>query len=113
MDSTLTTTEEKYHLYMLEIELVNRIYKEEFKRSEYKFALIAHCLRDFRDRCDAVGGEIESLCRHCTKKCLINIGTVLLKKANGNEMAASAIDSSLNQIGNGSGHGCSSWVLSV
>ena len=42
------TTEKKYHLYMLEIELVNRIHKEEFKRSEYKFALIAHCLRDFR-----------------------------------------------------------------
>ena len=50
MDSTLATTEEKYHLYMLEIELVNRIHKEEFKRSEYKFALLAHCLRDFRPR---------------------------------------------------------------
>ena len=31
MDTTLATTEEKYHLYMLEIELVNRIYREEFK----------------------------------------------------------------------------------
>ena len=51
IDSTLITTEEKYHLYMLEIELVNRIYQEEFKRSEYKFALIAHCLRDFRPEC--------------------------------------------------------------
>ena len=38
-DATLTTTEEQYHLYMLEIELVNRIYREEFKRAEYKFAL--------------------------------------------------------------------------
>ena len=33
MDSTIATTEEKYHLYMLEIELVNRIHQEEFKRS--------------------------------------------------------------------------------
>jgi hypothetical protein len=39
-DSTLTTTEEQYHLYMLEIELVNRIYREEFKRAEYKFAIL-------------------------------------------------------------------------
>ena len=30
MDSTLATKEGKYHLYMLEIELVNRIYREEF-----------------------------------------------------------------------------------
>ena len=58
MDSTLATTEEKYHLYMLEIELVNRIYREEFKRSEYKFALIAHCLRDFRPGCRSEEGDI-------------------------------------------------------
>jgi hypothetical protein len=29
LDETLATPEEKYHLYMLEIELVNRIYKED------------------------------------------------------------------------------------
>ncbi|SPF32707.1 hypothetical protein SBDP1_1070004 [Syntrophobacter sp. SbD1] len=33
-DATLTTTEDKYHLYMLEIELVNRIHKEGFKREQ-------------------------------------------------------------------------------
>jgi hypothetical protein len=63
IDSTLATTEEKYHLYMLEIELVNRIYREEFKRSEYKFALIAHCLRDFRPGCRSEEGEFEAVCR--------------------------------------------------
>ena len=31
LDGTLATPEEKYHLYMLEIELVNRIYREDFK----------------------------------------------------------------------------------
>ncbi len=80
VDPTLATTEEKYHLYMLEIELVNRIYKEEFKRSEYKFALIAHCLRDFRPGCRSVKGDIEAVCRGCTEDCFIRLGSVLLKK---------------------------------
>ena len=80
MDSTLTTTEEKYHLYMLEIELVNRIYQEEFKRSEYKFALIAHCLRDFRPECRSEKGDMEAVCKGCTENCLIRLGSVLLEK---------------------------------
>jgi hypothetical protein len=80
VDSTLATTEEQYHLYMLEIELVNRIYREEFKRSAYKFALIAHCLRDFRPGCDAVQGDIEAVCRGCTEDCFIRLGSVLLEK---------------------------------
>jgi hypothetical protein len=80
VDETLTTTEEQYHLYMLEIELVNRIYKEEFKRAAYKFALIAHCLRDFRPECCSVEGDIEAVCQGCTEDCLINLASVLLKK---------------------------------
>jgi hypothetical protein len=80
IDSTLATTEEKYHLYMLEIELVNRIYRAEFKRSEYKFALIAHCLRDFRPECRSEEGEFEAVCRGCTDDCLVHLGSVLLEK---------------------------------
>jgi hypothetical protein len=80
IDSTLTTPEEKYHLYMLEIELVNRIYREEFKRAEYKFALIAHCLRDFRPECQSVAGDFEAVCRGCTEDCFVHLGSVLLKK---------------------------------
>ena len=80
IDPTLATTEEKYHLYMLEIELVNRIYREEFKRSEYKFALIAHCLRDFRPGCRSEEGDIEAVCRGCTDDCLVHLGSVLLEK---------------------------------
>ncbi len=80
VDSTLATSEEKYHLYMLEIELVNRIYREKFKRSEYKFALIAHCLRDFRPGCRSVKGDIEAVCKGCTEGCLIRLGSVLLEK---------------------------------
>ena len=80
IDSTLATTEEQYHLYMLEIELVNRIYREEFKRAEYKFVLIAHCLRDFRPDCRSVKGDIEAVCRGCTEDCFIRLGSVLLEK---------------------------------
>jgi hypothetical protein len=80
MDTTLTTTEEKYHLYMLEIELVNRIYKADFKSSDYKFALIGHCLRDFRPECRSEKGDIEAVCRGCTEDCFIRLGSVLLEK---------------------------------
>jgi hypothetical protein len=80
VDSTIATTEEKYHLYMLEIELVNRIYREEFERSAYKFALMAHCLRDFRPGCRSVKGDIEAVCRGCTEDCFIRLGSVLLEK---------------------------------
>jgi hypothetical protein len=80
LDPIIRTKEHQYHLYMIEIELMNRIYKEAFKNSDYKFALIAHCLRDFRPECKAVSGEYESVCKGCTKECLIHLGSILLKK---------------------------------
>lgn len=79
-DETLTTKEEEYHLYMLEIELVNRIYRESFRGSRYKFALLPHCLRDFRPVCRSEQGDIEAECMGCTKDCFINLGSLLLKK---------------------------------
>ena len=81
-DETLRTKEFQYHFYMLEIELVNRIYGESFNRSKYRFALIAHCLRDFRPDCKAVAGAYESECKDCTKECFIHVGSVLLRKYN-------------------------------
>ncbi|KPK02250.1 MAG: hypothetical protein AMK71_02940 [Nitrospira bacterium SG8_35_4] len=79
-DGIIGTKEFQYHLYMIEIELVNRIYRRAFQRSAYKFALIAHCLRDFRPKCECVAGEYESVCKGCTKDCFIHLGSVLLKK---------------------------------
>jgi hypothetical protein len=80
LDPIIRTKEHQYHLYMIEIELVNRIYKEAFKKSDYKFALIAHCLRDFRPECKAVSGDYESICRACTKDCFVHLGSILLRK---------------------------------
>jgi hypothetical protein len=79
-DSIIRTKEFQYHLYMVEIELGNRICRDAFKQSKYRFALMAHCLRDFRPGCKAVAGEYESVCKGCTRECLIHLGSVLLKK---------------------------------
>jgi hypothetical protein len=79
-DKTIRTKEEVYHLYMLEIELVNRIYREDFQKSTYKFALFPHCLRDFRSRCDSVPGDMEYVCMGCTEDCFIRLGSKLLRK---------------------------------
>ncbi len=78
-DGILRTKEFQYHLYMIEIELVNRIYRKAFINSDYRFALIAHCLRDFRPECKALSGEYESECKLCTKDCFIHLGSILLK----------------------------------
>ncbi len=80
VDDILKTKEYQYHLYMIEIELVNRIYSKAFKESEYRFSLIAHCLRDFRPECKAISGEYESECKACTKDCFVHLGSVLLRK---------------------------------
>ena len=79
-DRTIRTREEGYHLYMLEIELVNRIYRESFQKSDYKFALLPHCLRDFRPQCGSVPGDMEYVCMGCTEDCFIRLGSQLLKK---------------------------------
>lgn len=79
-DKIIRTREEKYHLYMIEIELVNRIYHEAFRKSGYKFALFPHCLRDFRPRCSSVPGDIEYVCKGCTEDCFIRLGSELLKR---------------------------------
>ena len=81
-DTTIATTEEQYHLYMLEIELVNRIYKNNFKTAEYKVALFPHCLRDFRIKCLSTSADIEQICKGCTKDCYINVGSKLLNNNN-------------------------------
>lgn len=78
-DETLATKEGQYHLFMLEIELVNRMCREAVKAAEYRFALLAHCLRDFRPGCKAAPGEVEEICQGCTRDCFINLGSRLLE----------------------------------
>jgi len=79
-DPIIGTTENQYFLYMLEIELVNRICRNEFKKANYKIALLPHCLRDYHEKCLSVAGEIEQICKGCNKDCFINQGSKILKK---------------------------------
>jgi len=79
-DATLRTKQAQYFWYMIEIELVNRIYIDRFKQAEFKMALLPHCLRDFLPRCLSVAGDVEHVCQGCTKDCHIHLGSKLLKQ---------------------------------
>jgi hypothetical protein len=81
-DSTLTTSREQYLLYMLEIELVNRINKEKFKLAESKFAFLPHCLHDLDKECLSASDGTDYVCKSCSKNCSINSISRLMKQHN-------------------------------
>jgi len=78
-DSALATTREQYYLYMLEIELVNRINKEKFLSSNFRIAFLPHCIRDLSRECLSKPDEIDYVCKGCSKICNINAVSKLLK----------------------------------
>lgn len=78
-DSTLTTSREQYLLYMLEIELVNRIIKENFNSSQSKYAFLPHCLHDLDKECLSASDGTDYVCKSCSKKCSINSVSKLMK----------------------------------
>lgn len=80
LDRTMRTTRERYILYMLEIELTNRINRESFSKAPWRMALIAHCLRDFRVDCQSRPGDIEDQCSRCDLDCYVNMGSELLER---------------------------------
>lgn len=77
---TLSTTEEQYHLFMLEIELVNRLHGEEFRRSGMKLAFLPHCLRDLEADCQSVQRGIDHVCKGCSVRCNVNAASKLLRR---------------------------------
>ena len=81
-DSTLTTSREQYLLYMLEIELVNQINKENFKSAESKFAFLPHCLHDLDKDCLSASDGTDYVCKSCSKNCSINSVSKLLNLRN-------------------------------
>jgi hypothetical protein len=81
-DLTLTTSREQYLLYMLEIELVNRINKEKFKSAESKFAFLPHCLHDLDKECLSASDGTDYVCKSCSKNCSINSVSKLMKHHN-------------------------------
>jgi hypothetical protein len=81
-DSTLTTSREQYLLYMLEIELVNRLNKEKFNSSGTRYAFLPHCLHDLDKECLSASDGTDYVCKSCSKNCSINSVNRLMKLRN-------------------------------
>jgi hypothetical protein len=78
-DRRLATTEEQYHLYMLEIELTNRMNRDIFLAADRKISLQPYCLQDFSVDCNASKSGIDYQCKSCSKKCFQNHASKILK----------------------------------
>jgi hypothetical protein len=78
-DRRLATTREQYHLYMLEIELTNRLFAVKFKRADNKIALLPYCLKDFSVKCKSEKNGFDYQCKHCTGRCFQNHASEILK----------------------------------
>jgi hypothetical protein len=81
-DRRLATTREQYHLYMIEIELTNRLNVSGFREADEKIALLPYCLRDFTASCKAAKDGFDYQCRHCSAYCYQHQVTKMLKKHN-------------------------------
>jgi hypothetical protein len=79
-DRRLATTREQYHIYMLEIELTNRMYCDEFARADRKIALMPYCLQDFTTNCKSFKNGFDYQCRHCSAGCYQNHSSTILQK---------------------------------
>ena len=81
-DRRLYTSREQHHLYMLEAELTNRLYRDEFKKATKKIALLPHCLRDLTVNCKSAPDEFDYQCKKCSKNCFLNHSGQILQENN-------------------------------
>lgn len=79
-DRTILTNRAQYYLCIIEIELINRLYKIKFTSCNYKIALLPYCLRETQTECKARPDEIDYYCRGCLKNCYINKISTLLNE---------------------------------
>jgi hypothetical protein len=80
-DATLFTSEEQYHIYMLIIELANRAWGEAFRTAKRRVAFLPYCLRDLTATCKSGPGDLDYVCKGCSKDCFVNRVSRLLKDA--------------------------------
>ncbi len=78
--NVFTLSEQQYHLYMLFIELVNRINTDNFKNCDYKIAFLPHCIKDRTVTCMSIQDNIDYRCKNCSKICQINLLSKTLRK---------------------------------
>jgi len=81
-DRRLATSREQYHLYMLEIELTNRLFSAEFINADKKIALLPYCLQDFSVKCKSEKIGFDYKCRHCSAGCFQNFASQILEANN-------------------------------
>lgn len=81
-DRRLATTRAQYHLFMLEIELTNRLYVTEFLKADRKIALMPYCLQDFNVSCKSAKNGFDYQCKHCSEKCYQNHASKVLEAHN-------------------------------
>jgi hypothetical protein len=81
-DRRLATSEEQYHLYMLEIELTNRLNRNLFLKADRKISLQPYCLQDFSVNCKASDSGFDYQCKSCSKDCYQNHASKLLRDNN-------------------------------
>jgi hypothetical protein len=81
-DPRLATSREQYHMYMLEIELTNRMFREEFIKASRKIALLPYCLQDFSVNCKSEKAGFDYQCKHCSVNCFQNHASMILKANN-------------------------------
>lgn len=81
-DRRLATSREQYHLYMLEIELTNRLFSSEFITADKKIALMPYCLQDFSVKCKSARKGFDYQCRHCSAGCFQNYASEILEANN-------------------------------
>lgn len=79
-DRRLSTTEEQYHLYMLEIELTNRLNRISFLQADRKISLQPYCLKDQSVSCKAKKKGDDYQCTSCSKQCFQNAASRILKE---------------------------------
>jgi hypothetical protein len=81
-DRRLATSREQYHLYMIEIELTNRMFLSRFIRADRKIALMPYCLQDFSVKCKSEKNGFDYRCRHCSAGCYQNYASEILAANN-------------------------------
>lgn len=79
-DHKLGFREDQYYFSMLEIALLNRLNKQKFLKTNYRIALLPHCLKDLNANCKSKYDGFDMICRNCSKECFINHVSGILKQ---------------------------------
>jgi hypothetical protein len=79
-DRVLATSEEQYHLRMLEVELVNRLNVAEFRTCDIHLAFLPHCLHDLTVTCQSIVHGDDHICKGCSKVCTLNAVSKVLRR---------------------------------